>query len=80
MKTSRLEIFVDFFSPELDALVDADVGEGGVVATPVAVPVRDGSEVAVAALVGGLVGGGSAVSAAVEVVESLPAMKVGLCV
>lgn len=73
MKISKSEIFVDFFSPILVALVGAGVSEGGVATTPVPVPVGGGGGVAVEALVREPVGGGGGVPAARVVVGSLSA-------
>lgn len=77
MKTLGSEIFVNFFSPMLDMLVDIvgiGVGERRVAATSIEVPVRKGGDVAAAAPVGGLMsgGGGTAAPIVVVVVEFLP--------
>ena len=76
MKISKSEIFVDFFSLMLVALVSTGVSERGVAATLVAVLAGGGGRVAVEALVREPAGSGSGVSAARVVVGSLSAREV----
>lgn len=64
MKIFGLEIFVDFWSLMLVALIGASIGEDGVAATLVRGLTGSGNGVAVATLVEGSAGDGSAVSAA----------------
>lgn len=61
----------------LVALVSTGISEGGVAATPVAVPAEGGGRVAVEALVREPAGSGSGVFAARVVVGSLSAGEIG---